>query len=197
MHPPRASLSFVRSPPESHCVREGGRPGVGCSVFSPRGASKFAVSFESAPSRPLVSAAPSKRLLFIEAKRRDRPRLFACRREPPRKRLKLAPQRGEDGAFAAPHAALRLHRGKLALRALVGVLRRGASKVAVSFARASPSQNLLPNPKAPNAGHIPSNRRQVCPPPKTAGRDSGGRRRTIVRPRGVRGSRGARGEKKI
>ena len=35
MRPPRASLSFVRGPPVSHYVREGGRPGVGCTVFSP------------------------------------------------------------------------------------------------------------------------------------------------------------------
>ena len=38
--PPAASLSFAAAPLNLTLrVREGGRPGVGCSVFSPRGAS--------------------------------------------------------------------------------------------------------------------------------------------------------------
>jgi len=36
-HPPRPSLSLVRSPPVSHFVREGGRLGVGCAVFGSQG----------------------------------------------------------------------------------------------------------------------------------------------------------------
>ena len=174
LHPPRASLSFVRvlvsrarpaagrepCPPESHCVREGGRPGVGCAVFSPRGASKFAVSFEKgtlSQNSLQISKLPStKRQPVLEARvcpLCKRSAAWGAANAPSLPRYGDNPNLLNGGSQRqAPFAG-----GGRDQRS-----RRGALKTYCQTRR------LL-------VGQKPRNRRQVCPPPEALAEIQGAR----------------------
>ena len=170
--------------------REGGRLGVGCAVFGPRGACCGSSRRCDMPPVPrCASALPPGGGLLVAG--------FAECEDMPPAPAALPPGVGRSRGFFN-----------------VGVLRQSASRTAVRFTRA-PDANLtaqilakkptkLGGQRRRHGGLVlafcstqrakrqPTTQRQVCPPPETAGRDTGGPRTSDSEGRGGCEGRGGR-----
>jgi hypothetical protein len=136
--PPRPSLSLVRSPPVSRpTVSGGGRLGVGCAVFGPRGACCGSSRRCDMPPVPrCASALPPRGGLLVAG--------FAeCEDKPPAPAA-LPPGVGRSRGFLD-----------------VGVLHQGASRSAMSFMRA-PNANLDPQILAKKPTKLGGQRRALA-----------------------------------
>ena len=212
--PPRPSLSLVRGPPEPHCVREGGRPGVGCSVGGPLWEpSGFVLSdakgsfvegcAERVTCPPLLASlrrCPPNSTSFVGGRPRDvfgtkiRFRVPSCNSLLISKRPVAKRQRGVGSRGKPPNLGVVTNAGGKHCglpRCLPPETRAGGmSCVLHNLASKLPYSKLTAKSIAPRG--LKTEHPTPSLPPSRAKRDSGGPRTSESEGRGGREGRGAR-----